>query len=88
MMLIQYVCATPYDMLREAESELQKRMSMEQIATHPRLVSWRDAYRSFCAKSSKFRASIEVMIRRVVSNNKLPPINAIVDIGNLQLCVK
>jgi DNA/RNA-binding domain of Phe-tRNA-synthetase-like protein len=61
---------------------------MDEVATHPRLISWRGAYWSLGAKSSKFRASIEAMIRRVVSNNKLPPINAIVDIGNLQLCVK
>lgn len=71
------------ELLREAEAELRKRVNKDEIATHPRLASWREAYRSFGAKPTKFRSSIEAMVRRVVNNNELPSINAIVDIGNI-----
>ena len=69
--------------LREAEAELRKHVNMDEIATHPRLASWREAYRSFGAKPTNFRSSIEAMVRRVVNNNELPSINTIVDIGNI-----
>ncbi len=69
-------------LLREAESFVRERIKQEEIATHPRISSWREAYRSFGAKPTKFRSSTEAMIRRVVNNNELPSINALVDIGN------
>jgi DNA/RNA-binding domain of Phe-tRNA-synthetase-like protein len=71
------------ELLRKAEAELRDRINKDEIATHPRLASWREAYRSFGAKPTKFRSSIEAMVRRVVNNNELPSINAIVDIGNI-----
>ena len=70
-------------MLREAEATVRDRVKKEEIATHPRISSWRDAYRSFGAKPTKFRSSTEAMVRRVVNNNELPSINTIVDIGNV-----
>ncbi len=70
-------------MLRDAEADLRTRVSADEIASHPRLVSWREAYRSFGAKPTKYRSSIEAMARRVINNNEIPSINAIVDIGNI-----
>ena len=70
-------------LLREAEESLHKKIIKEEIAIHPRIASWRDAYRSFGAKPAKYRSSIEAMIRRVLNGNELPSINTIVDIGNI-----
>ena len=70
-------------LLREAEGSLSGRMNKEEIAAHPYIASWRDAFRSFGAKPAKFRPSIEAMVRRVLNNNSLPAINALVDIGNI-----
>ena len=70
-------------MLRDAEVSVRDRLEKDGLADHPRISSWREAYRSFGAKPSKFRSSIEAMVRRVLSNNELPTINTLVDIGNV-----
>ncbi len=69
-------------LLRGAEDSLREQLKLETLAEHPRIASWREAYRSFGAKPSKFRPSIEAMARRVLRNEPLPSINALVDIGN------
>jgi DNA/RNA-binding domain of Phe-tRNA-synthetase-like protein len=70
-------------MLRDAEGSIRGRLSIGQLAEHPRIKSWRDAYRAFGAKPSEFRASIEALVRRVLRNEPVPSISALVDIGNL-----
>jgi DNA/RNA-binding domain of Phe-tRNA-synthetase-like protein len=70
-------------MLRDAEESIRSRLSIEHVAEHPRIKSWRDAYRAFGAKPSEFRASVEALVRRVLRKEPLPSINALVDIGNL-----
>jgi DNA/RNA-binding domain of Phe-tRNA-synthetase-like protein len=69
--------------LRAAEASVRERLRLEGLADHPRICAWRDAYRSFGAKPSKFRSSIEAMVRRALRGQELPSINALVDIGNV-----
>jgi DNA/RNA-binding domain of Phe-tRNA-synthetase-like protein len=71
------------EMLRAEETSVRDRLNKEEIARHPHISSWREAYRSFGAKPGKYRSSIEAMVRRVLGNNELPSINALVDIGNI-----
>ena len=71
------------ELLREAEGSVRERMNLDTLATHPRIASWREAYRSFGANPGKFRSSIEAMVRRVLRDQELPSINALVDIGNV-----
>ncbi len=70
-------------MLRDAEKALHNLVNTDDPASHPRISSWREAYRLFGAKPAKFRSSIEGMVRRVLNNNELPAINTVVDIGNI-----
>ncbi|NPV84486.1 MAG: cytoplasmic protein [Anaerolineae bacterium] len=70
-------------LLREAEESLRARLDLETLNDHPRIKPWREAYRAFGAKPSEFRSSIEAMTRRVLRNDPLPSINALVDIGNV-----
>jgi DNA/RNA-binding domain of Phe-tRNA-synthetase-like protein len=70
-------------LLREAEGLLRVRVDPAKITEEPRINSWREAYRSFGAKPSEFRSSIEAMARRVLRGDALPSINALVDIGNV-----
>lgn len=70
-------------LLREAEARVREQLSLESLIEHPRIASWREAYRSFGAKPSKFRPSVEAMVRRVLRGRELPSINTLVDIGNL-----
>jgi DNA/RNA-binding domain of Phe-tRNA-synthetase-like protein len=69
--------------LREAEASVRGRLQIEGLAETPRIKSWREAYRSFGAKPSEFRSSIEALVRRVLRGDPLPSINALVDIGNV-----
>lgn len=71
------------DLLREAEASVRARIEPEAVAEAPRIKAWREAYRAFGAKPSEFRSSIEAMARRALKNERLPAINALVDIGNL-----
>lgn len=69
--------------LRLAEEETRDRLSIEHLTEHPRIASWREAYRAFGAKPSKFRPSMEALIRRVLRGEELRSINALVDIGTI-----
>ncbi len=70
------------EMLRAAEVSVRDRLNLEELTDHPRIASWRDAFRKAGIKPSEFRASIEAMTRRVLRQKELPSINALVDIGN------
>jgi len=79
-------CASPpalLELLREAEATVRARIKPEAVAEEPRIKSWREAYRAFGAKPAEFRSSVEAMARRALKNDRLPSINALVDIGNL-----
>jgi DNA/RNA-binding domain of Phe-tRNA-synthetase-like protein len=71
------------DLLREAEESVRTRLTIETIASEPRIAAWREAFRKFGAKPGEFRSSVEAMARRALRNEPLPAINALVDIGNL-----
>jgi DNA/RNA-binding domain of Phe-tRNA-synthetase-like protein len=68
---------------REAEASVRARVEPAAVADHPRIKSWRDAYRAFGAKPSEYRSSVEAMARRALRSDALPSINALVDIGNV-----
>ena len=70
-------------MLRDAEASVRQQTTIENIAEHPRIKPWREAYKAFGAKPSEYRSSVEAMARRVLRNDELPSINALVDIGNI-----
>lgn len=52
-----------------------------ELAGHPAVAPWRAAYAQFGAKPSKYRSSIESMLRSAQSG-RLRPINPLVDIYN------
>ncbi len=70
-------------MLRAAERSVRERTSAEAVASHPRIASWREAYRTLGVKPNEFRSSVEAMARRALRGDELPSINALVDIGNV-----
>lgn len=71
------------EMLRIAEASVRERLTLEQLTSHPNIVSWREAFRSLGIKPSEFRSSIEAMTRRALRCQELPSINTLVDIGNI-----
>ncbi len=70
-------------LLREAEASVRERIAPDAITAHPRIASWRDAFKSLGIKTNEFRASIEAMARRALRGQELPSINALVDVGNV-----
>lgn len=71
------------EMLRAEEARLRDRLHGGNVTDHPVIAAWREAYRTFGAKPSEHRSSIEAMARRVVKPDQLPTINPLVDIGNI-----
>lgn len=69
--------------LRKEEEEMRRRVAGQEIAAHPFINSWREAFRKMGVKPGEYRSSIEAMTRRVAKGHQLPAINALVDIGNI-----
>lgn len=69
--------------LREAEASVRERLDLETLTAHPRIASWREAFKAQGIKPNEFRCSVEAMARRALRGQPLPSINALVDIGNL-----
>lgn len=68
--------------LRRAERSARERLGSGPVIDHDRIAPWREAYRAFGAKPSKYRSSIEALLRRVLSGEELPGINPLVDLYN------
>jgi DNA/RNA-binding domain of Phe-tRNA-synthetase-like protein len=72
---------TPAEWLAEAVKRAAAKIPDGELAEHPAIAPWREAYRAFGLKPSKFRSSIENLIRSVHSRG-VPSINPLVDIYN------
>jgi DNA/RNA-binding domain of Phe-tRNA-synthetase-like protein len=70
-------------LLRAAEGEVRQKLLLETLIEDSHIRPWREAFRSFGAKPTEFRPSIEALARRALRGDPLPSINALVDIGNL-----
>lgn len=51
------------------------------IATHPAIAPWRDAYRRFGVKPSKYRSSVESLVRSAIAES-VHAVNPLVDLYN------
>lgn len=70
-------------LLREAETDLRKKMTGVDIPTHPNIAPWREAYRKFGSKPNEFRSSPEALTRIVLRGSEIRSINPLVDLYNL-----
>jgi DNA/RNA-binding domain of Phe-tRNA-synthetase-like protein len=68
-------------LLRDAERQARERFAGAPPQEHPHIAAWRAAYGGFGAKPSRFRSSVEALVRRALSD-ELPPINRLVDLYN------
>lgn len=69
-------------MLREAEAHARASFGDAKPVSHPHVAAWREAFREFGSKPSKFLCSAEALLGRTLKGNDLPAINAIVDLYN------
>ena len=70
------------NIIREQENIIKEKYNLDNLLQDERIDSWRNAYRKAGIKPGEFRPSIEAMLRRILKNQSLPSINALVDIGN------
>jgi DNA/RNA-binding domain of Phe-tRNA-synthetase-like protein len=69
--------------MRLAELEVRAALQSTPIAEIPAVVAWRRVFSSFGAKPTKYRNSLEALLRRILKGEALPSISYIVDLGNL-----
>jgi lysyl-tRNA synthetase class 2 len=66
-------------MLRAAEASVRADEGLRKDpAGHPRLASWRSAFRRFGGKPADNRPALEALVRRVLRGDELPYINTVV----------
>ncbi|GAU77319.1 B3/4 domain-containing protein [Fusibacter sp. 3D3] len=68
--------------LEAAEHLLRERVSMDVIKTHPDFLVYREALTNVGINPNKFMNSVEAMGKRVIKGDRLPRINALVDLCN------
>jgi DNA/RNA-binding domain of Phe-tRNA-synthetase-like protein len=68
-------------LLADAVAAATARLGDKDLATHPAIAPWREAYRRFGVKPAKFRSSIESLLRSARSQG-VRSINPLVDLYN------
>jgi len=71
------------DKMGDVESEARSKIDKERILEIPTIEKWREIYKSFGAKPSKFKNSVEALTKRVLRGDEIYQINTLVDIYNL-----
>lgn len=69
--------------IRTVSNSLSQEFSLDTISQVPFVARWREIYRSFGAKPSDYRSSIENLIRMTLKGRELGHINTLVDVYNL-----
>lgn len=69
--------------LTAAEDALHaQRLGKADVSALPAIAAWRDAYRAVDVNPNKFPCAAESVLRRVAKGDRLPRINALVDLCN------
>jgi DNA/RNA-binding domain of Phe-tRNA-synthetase-like protein len=66
-----------------AETRCRGRWSGVELSAIPGVAAWRAAYRGFGVKKTSYRSSVERLIKRVLAGDRLPKVNALVDLYNM-----
>lgn len=77
---------SPAALVAEYESEqraVAERLATTSIAELPSITAWRRVFTRFGAKPTQYRSAAEALLRRLAKHADIPPINTLVDIGNL-----
>jgi DNA/RNA-binding domain of Phe-tRNA-synthetase-like protein len=69
-------------LLRSAEAKQRELFGVEKASSHPHITAWRDEFKNFGAKPSKFPCSVEALLSRTLKEQDIPTINRLVDLYN------
>jgi DNA/RNA-binding domain of Phe-tRNA-synthetase-like protein len=73
---------TTQELLRSAEESQRRALGGRKPSDHPHMAAWREAYRAFGLKPSRYLNSAEALLARVLKGETLPAINRLVDVYN------
>lgn len=69
--------------LASAQAKVRQNLAGVTLSEHPRIASWREAYRAFGVKAKQYPSSIENLLKRVLKGEELRSINPLVDLYNV-----
>lgn len=76
------ICSPDFsNMLEEASKKVQESLKDVELAKHPVIAVWREAYKKFKSPREN-RSSVEALIRRAYNGKQVGTINPLVDIYN------
>lgn len=70
-------------LLRQEEEKIKANFKMEELSQNLNISCWREAYRTFGAKPTEYRCSIEALLRVILKGNQIRDINKLVNLYNL-----
>ncbi len=74
--------ATSTGALQAAEAKQRAAFGDNKPTSHPHILAWREAYKNFGLKPSKYPCSVEALLSRTLKGQDLPLINKVVDLYN------
>ena len=69
-------------LLRQAESDIRTKLTLERLPHEPYFLSWRRAYLAFGTDPTRSKCSSEALVRRVLKGNSIRHISKLVDAYN------
>ena len=69
--------------LRAAEAEARERLSGVELAAHPFIARWREAFKTAGLNPGKYKSSVEALLARVRKGSALPSLAPAVDLANV-----
>jgi DNA/RNA-binding domain of Phe-tRNA-synthetase-like protein len=69
-------------LIAERERACRERWAGYELSAIPGVAVWRTAYKGFGVKKTSYRSSVERLVKRVKAGERLPPVNALVDVYN------
>jgi DNA/RNA-binding domain of Phe-tRNA-synthetase-like protein len=69
-------------LIREREAHARERWAGFELARIPGVAAWREAYKNFGIKQTRYRSSVERLVKNVLAGRELARVNAFVDLYN------
>lgn len=67
-------------LIREREIAARAHWSGHELSRIPGVAAWRSAYRAFGVKQTRYRSSVERLVKNALSGRDLPRVNTFVDL--------
>lgn len=69
-------------LIREREIAARARWAGHELSRIPGVAAWRAAYKAFGVKQTRYRSSVERLVKNVLAGRDLPQVNGFVDLYN------